>query len=71
MTLRWRIMLLEGCTSARIVADAAERMMAYLDRIAARLPISTAPANAAELQAELVASSQRRNHDPFARYRNN
>ena len=59
MTLRRRIRLLEGRTPARIVAGAAERMMAYLERIAARLPISTAPANAAELQAELVASLQR------------
>jgi hypothetical protein len=61
MTLRRRIRLLEGRTPARIVTDAAERMMAYLDRIAARLPVTLAPpkTTTAALQAELAAILQR------------
>jgi hypothetical protein len=61
MTLRRRITQLEGCNPARIVSDAAERLMTYLDRIAARLPILTENTNvtAADLKAELAAIRQR------------
>jgi hypothetical protein len=61
MTLRRRITQLEGRAPARIVADAGERLMAYLDRIAARLPITTVTpkATAADLQSELITILQR------------
>jgi hypothetical protein len=61
MTLRGRIMRLESRSPAQTVTGARERLVAYLDAIAARLPIggATPRATVADLKADLAAILQR------------
>jgi hypothetical protein len=61
MTLHRRIMQLERRAPARNLSGAAERLMTFLDRIAARLPNAgpSRQATATDLQAELAVILQR------------
>lgn len=71
MTLRGRIMRLEGRNPAQTVTGARERLASYLDAMAARLPMNdaTPKVTAAGIHAELAAILQRPRHHAFAAHR--